>query len=424
MPKLKMTKANIRDLTVSEGRRQEEYFDIVMPGLVLKVNYGGSRTWFAIHYDDQKKNRWFKLGRYDDRGADELPTPESGQEWPRDLSLQGARQAARLFFQNKELYLRSPLSLNARVSAQWVFEAVVEKYIERRAVKLRSKREIERTLNKYVIPEWKGRKVASIACGDGKELHEKIAEAHGPRQADAVIANVRAVLKWVEDFESYYVCPVRAHRSDNDGMERDGRERALGADEIRLVWCAASQLGSFGAFVKLLLLTAQRREKVARMKWSEINDNLWTIPKELREKANAGILKLPRLALDIIDAQPHIAGNPFVFAGRLDGKPINGFSKPKLELDALLPDDFEHWTLHDLRRTARSVMTDLGISERIAEQVLGHKIKGVERIYNRSQYIEQKGTALLALANYVSQVIAPTPNVIALVERRAPATLA
>ncbi len=154
------------------------------------------------------------------------------------------------------------------------------------------------------------------------------------------------------------------------------------------------------------------------MRWHDLAEDLWNIPEERREKGNAGTLKLPQLALDVIARQPRIAENPFVFAGRLAGKPINGFSKAKKELDALLPDDFEHWTLHDLRRTARSVMTELKISVRVAEQVLGHKIKGVERIYNRSQYIEQKGAALLALANYVSQLIDPTPNVVRLGSRK------
>jgi integrase len=420
MPKLKMTKANVRALAVPKGRKQEEFFDLVMPGLVLKANYGGSRTWFAIHYDDAKRNRWFKLGRYSDHGADEIPEPESGQDWPRDLSLDGARQAARLFYRQKDLYLRNIKADKARVSAQWTFETVAESYLERRAAKFRSGREIERILRKYVIPEWRGRKVIAIMRGDGKELHEKIAEQNGPRQADAVIAIVRSVFKWVEEFENYYTCPIKAQRSEQlPGAH--GRERVLTAEEIKLVWEATASMGSFGAFLKLLLLTAQRREKVASMKWEELEGDTWTLPKEPREKANAGTLQLSKLALDIIAAQPRLAQNPYVFAGRLHGKAINGFSKQKEELDALLPEDFPHWTLHDLRRTARSVMTDLGINDRIAEQVLGHTIKGVERVYNRSHYKTQKAEALQAIANYVEQITDPSPKVVMLGKRKKPA---
>ncbi|MBR0994921.1 site-specific integrase [Bradyrhizobium japonicum] len=417
MPKIKMTIPEMRKLKPTPGK-QVDYFDTVLPGLVCRVSYGGSRTWLAVHYDDQKVTRWFRLGRYEEKGADEIPLPETGQEWPRDLSLEGARKAARLFYQHKDTYLRGAKSDKARVSAQWTFDAVAEQYLLRRAAKLRSKKEMERILRKYVIPVWKGRKVVSIMRGDGKELHEKIVEENGARQADAAIAIVRAVLKWVEEFENYYTCPVKAQRTEHSSRDEDGRERVLDPNEIRMIWAAAGDMGTFGALVKILLLTAQRREKVTRMRWTELDGDLWHIPKEPREKANAGTLRLPSQAIEIIAQQPRIAGNTFVFAGRLDGKPINGFSKAKKDFDDLLPDDFAHWTLHDLRRTARSMMTDLGISERIAEQVLGHKIKGVERVYNRSLYIQQKGDALSALANYISQLIDPAPNVVTLGIRR------
>ncbi len=181
MPKLKMTIPKLREIEPTPGK-QIEYFDLVLPGLALRVSYGGSRTWLAVHYED-KSTRWFRLGRYDEGGADEIPLPETGQAWPRDLSLAGARKAARLFYQHKEIYLRDTKSDKARVSAQWTFDAVVEQYLQRRAAKLRSKKDIERILRKYVIPVWKGRKVVGIVRGDGKELHEKVAEENGPRQS-------------------------------------------------------------------------------------------------------------------------------------------------------------------------------------------------------------------------------------------------
>ena len=76
------------------------------------------------------------------------------------------------------------------------------------------------------------------------------------------------------------------------------------------------EAGTFGAFVKVALLTGQRRAKVAAMQWADIQDGVWKIPVEAREKVNAGALKLPKLALAIIEAQPKVKDNPFVFAGR------------------------------------------------------------------------------------------------------------
>ena len=69
------------------------------------------------------------------------------------------------------------------------------------------------------------------------------------------------------------------------------RKRILSDDEIRAVWNAAT--GSYGRLVRFLLLTAQRREKVASMQWSDLAGNVWTIRTEEREKGNAGELVLP-----------------------------------------------------------------------------------------------------------------------------------
>lgn len=140
------------------------------------------------------------------------------------------------------------------------------------------------------------------------------------------------------------------------------------------------------------------------MKHADIVNGVWTIASEPREKGNAGIIKLPQPALDIINNQPKIAGNPFVFAGR-GHKATNSFTQGKNELSKLLPAEMPNWTLHDLRRTARTLMSNAGIRPDIAERVLGHAIPGVGGVYDRSQYLEQKSEALETLARYINQII-------------------
>jgi integrase len=188
------------------------------------------------------------------------------------------------------------------------------------------------------------------------------------------------------------------------------RDRILNDDELRAVWKQAN--GSFGAFVRLLLLTGQRREKVAAMRWQDIGiDGTWSIPAEDREKGNANRLALPEVALDIIKAQPRFASNPHVFAGRCDSH-FSGYSKSKAAFDAKVP--IAPWKLHDLRRTARSLMARAGVRPDIAERVLGHVIRGVEGIYDRHSYREEKAQALRALAGLVLNIVDPTDNVLAL----------
>ncbi len=132
------------------------------------------------------------------------------------------------------------------------------------------------------------------------------------------------------------------------------------------------------------------------------------IPAEKREKTNAGTLRLPQAVLEIIAKQPRIVDNPYVFAGRGKG-PFNSFSQRTEELNAKLP-DMPHWTLHDLRRTARSLMSGAGVRPEIAERVLGHAIRGVGGVYDHHSYIPEKADALGQLASLVGQIINPPPQ--------------
>jgi len=135
-------------------------------------------------------------------------------------------------------------------------------------------------------------------------------------------------------------------------------------------------------------------------------------------------LRLPEQALAIAEAQPVIFGNPQVFAGRGKG-PFNSWSQCKEELDAKILEQrrkhdknanpLPHWTIHDLRRTARSLMSRAGVRPDIAERVLGHAIAGVEGVYDRHAYDDEKALALKALAALMERIInPPADNVVAL----------
>ena len=132
------------------------------------------------------------------------------------------------------------------------------------------------------------------------------------------------------------------------------RARILDDDELRTLWKAAEANGVFGSFVRVALLTGQRREKVLGMRWEDIRDGEWCIPASDREKNTAGSLVLPQAALDIINAQPRFASNPYVFAG-IGSNPIGGMSKRKAQFDKQA--GVSGWTIHDLRRTARTLMS-------------------------------------------------------------------
>src|SRR5262249_32967416 len=143
----------------------------------------------------------------------------------------------------------------------------------------------------------------------------------------------------------------------------------------------AESNGAFGGILRMCLLTGQRSRKVSTMKWSDVTlDGEWSIPAEPREKDTARALVLPEAALAVIRAQPRLASNPYIFAGRGDG-PYRGFSQAKLHFDAKLS-GVKAWVIHDLRRSARSLLSRAGVRPDIAERVMGHAIVGVEGVYD------------------------------------------
>jgi integrase len=290
------------------------------------------------------------------------------------------------------------------------FKAVAENWLQRHvaAKQLRSEREIRRSLEMYVYPHWAERDFINIKRSDVAKLLDQIEDNNGSRMADVVLAYLRGMANWFSGRDDDYVSPfVRGMRRHQNGS----RDRILADAELRAVWKAAETNRDFGALVRLLLLTGQRLQKVASIKWADVGGGVWTIATVEREKGNAGSLALPAQALAIIEAQPRLGENPYVFAGR--GLGCRDFSKSKPPFDAKLP-KMPRWTLHDLRRTSRSLLSSCGVPPHVAEHVLGHKQVGgpIAAIYDRHRYDAEKAAALAKLAALIDGIVDPRDNVL------------
>jgi integrase len=407
MPKKRLTEEGVKKLKPPAQGKQIDYYDAVMPGLVLRLNYGGKKTWRALYYvpaiaGPKSKKAGQRIS---------MPTTHELGRFP-ILSVKAAREQARQF-------LGDPQKALAQAEVD-TFKDVAETFITRyvdgtrdRKVPLRSKNEIVRCLNTYVYPRWQRRPFRDIKRSDVTALLDQIEDNHGPRQADVVLAILRKMMNWhttrVDDYSSPIVPGMHRH---NGGDHK--RTRVLSDDEIRALWQAAA--GTYGALLKVLLLTGQRKDKVATMKRDDVVAGEWRIASVAREKSNAGTLQLPQAVLDLIAAQPRIAGNPYIFPGRGSG-PFNDFSARKADLDRAMPEGVPPWVTHDLRRTAKTLMARAGVRPDISERVLGHTIRGVEGTYDRHRYADEKAEALARLAALVATITNPPPaNVVALAE--------
>jgi integrase len=401
------TEASAKKLPLPPQGEQLDYFEKLRKGrtLVLRISYGGTKAWRVGYYINGKAQAK-TLGRY----------PEMGVKAARDTAYDFDPNAAFAAVQAGSL---------REVAEKWI-----KHYVERKG--LRSQDEIERILSYYVYPAWERKPFFEIRRGDVNELLDRLEDKHGASQADGVLAVLRSVMNWFATRDENYVSPiVKGMRRDQRPVSERARDRILDDDEIRAVWKACAENGTYGALVRVLLLTAQRLDKVVKMRRDDISQvGVWTIRSEAREKGNAGEIKLPQIALDIIAEQPIIDNNPHVFPGSARGRrhksadrsgppAFNSFSQRKAELDEKLA-AMPHWTLHDLRRTARSLMARAGVADNIAERVLGHAITGVQGVYNRHAYFDEKADALQRLATLVEMILNPPDktNVVPLAAHR------
>jgi integrase len=375
------------------GKRQV-IFDETTTGLALIVSPKGKKSFSIVARDPAGKQVWKVIG---DPAL--MTVPQARKDASEAVARVKAGEAA-------------VLPPEPPQAAPEAFKAVAERFVARwvdqggrkgDGIALRSKGEIERQLRIYVYPKWQDKPFMSIRRGAVNELMDDLVDNRGAVQADRVLATLSRLFNWYRNYDEHYVSPIIPEMRRSGSFTDRARKRILADDEIRAVWSACGEIGTYGALAKVALLTAQRREKVATMRWEDITDDgIWTIPTEAREKNNPGVLLLPKLARDVIKSQPQIEGNPFVFAGR-GKKAFNSFSAGKRDLHAKAP--IAPWVFHDLRRTARTLMARANVRPDHAERTLGHAVEGVEGVYEHHHHFEQKAEALETLAQLVERIL-------------------
>ena len=382
MPRRTLTDKSIAALTVA---KRTTIADPKLAGHYVRVTPNGAKTFVAVARDPRGHQVWHTIGSCD------LYTLDQARDLARDAM--------------------KAIKLGADRAGPQSFQAVAEEWLKRHveAKGLITGKERKRYLTKHILPEWAGRDFTSIKRSDIAKLLDKIEDNAGPTSADSALGVIRSICNFYASRNDDYSSPIIPGMRRTSSKE-NARTRILNDDEIRAIWKAAEANGTFGALVRLLLLTGQRRTTVASMRWEDVSvDGTWTIPGASRQKGTAGELVLPQQAIEIIRAQPRFASSPYVLAGRYAGVHFSNYGNGKKAFDAKLP-EMPQWGLHDLRRTARSLMSRAGIRPDLAERVLGHAIRGVEGVYDRHQYRDEKAHALKALAGLISTILAPTDS--------------
>jgi integrase len=233
---------------------------------------------------------------------------------------------------------------------------------------------------------------------DLRDVRDTLIEADTITAVNRLLASLGPMMRWAAEEDLISANFVGAIRRTKEAK----RERKLSKPEIKAIWNACGDLGphevakNYGRMVRFLLLTAQRRDEAASLKFGDILDGTW---RQVENKASRPhSIPLPPLARTLVGQGD---ARDYVFGGRL-GK-IGGFSKLKGLLDKA--SGVGDWRLHDLRRTAASNMQELKIRNEVVQAVLNHSLPGVGGIYLRAELEREKADALAMWAVALTKIV-------------------
>jgi integrase len=259
-------------------------------------------------------------------------------------------------------------------------------------------------LRREVLSKWSGRTVQEIKRREIIELLDAIVERGSPVSANRTLSHLSKFFAWCVSRDIIEVSPcIGVHRPSKETP----RDRVLTDDELRLVWLACETVDRpFGAIVRMLILTLQRRNEVAQMARKEINGNVWTLPATRAKNGVETDVPLSPEALDVLSKVEARGNYVFTMTGE---KPYGSFCRGMERLNREIAklnggNALAHWTLHDLRRTGGTGLQKLGTPMHVTEKILNHtggSFRGIVRVYQKHDYAMERRAALEAWARHV-----------------------
>jgi len=341
-----------------------------------------------------------------------------GAPWTPELARREAKRLLGLVANGKD---PADEKAKARLQAADTLRVIADQYLRnaKQRLKPRTYSEIER----YLLVSWKSLHPVSVFQITRRHISARIADIasdHGKVSAARARTALSSMFNWaIREGLDIATNPVLG---TNRPAQPGSRERVLTETELSAIWWASGE-DDYGRIVRLLLLTAQRRNEVGSMQWAELDtiSGLWTLPGARTKNHREHLLPLVPAALALLP--PRREGRDFLFGDgpRRSGDPHRGFSgwsKSKAALDEriaeALGEALPHWTVHDLRRSASTVMADrLGVLPHIVEAILNHVSghrAGVAGVYNRARYAAEMREALQLWAQYVAALPVQWPG--------------
>jgi integrase len=375
---------------------QTDYFDENVSGLALRVSKHGVKAWTFLYTAGGKRRR-ITLGRY----------PAISLAKARTLALE-AREAIAAG--------HDP----GRPQGAMTVAILVESYIEKHGVGLRTAAEIERRLRKNIVPVIGNIPLAELHRRDATRVVDAITRRGAPIEALRAFDDLRSMLRWAVSRGDLDHNPI-------EGMKKPAgskaRERVLSDDELRALWASLptvlTQSPMCQRIIRLCLLTAQRVGEVAGMTRSELDlkQRLWSLPGARTKNGHSHVVPLTDDAIQIIRESD---GGKFVFPSSAGSLPATAVAKTIKRAQERF--GIAQWTAHDLRRTALTGMAKLGVEPIVLGHIANHrtttKAGMTLSVYVHHAYEREKREALALWADRLRGIIAGGAEVVPIGRQR------
>ncbi|MBR0936700.1 site-specific integrase [Bradyrhizobium jicamae] len=395
----RFTDTFVRKLTVPAGKTDHIQWDPDLPGFGVRLRPG--KASYVVQYRVGLEQRRKSLGDV------------------RKVTVEDARTIARRRFAQVELGIdpdeeeaqrRADQEANART-----FEKLAELYLAAQDARLQDgtlRRNTyiaeERYLRRHCAPLQR-KPVAKITFEDVAALLRDLIKAHGPTSAARARGALSSFFAWCMR-QGFGVKANPTIGTDNPVYGKPPRDRVLTDAEIRCIWNHCLD-DDFGKIVRLLMLTACRRDEIGGLRWSEIDadQGKLAIPKERIKSRRPHELTLPATAIEIVRTVRRRNSRETLFGGGANG--FNAWSYYSLTLNARIAaaegKPLAPWRLHDLRRTVRTRLGKLGVLPHVAEMVLnhaGHKA-GIGGVYDHHDYEPEIAEALRKWEAHLIEIV-------------------
>ena len=378
-------------------------------GLYFVVPKSGKAYWM-LRFTSNKKRKEMTLAKYI------------------DLSLADARTAASLKMQQLRQGL-DPLVEKARTQqgSIKIVDDLFADWQEGNIKRLKYPSIPARVYRKDIAPIIGEIKLDSVNARDIRQVITSINNSGRPSIANDALAFCKQIFNHGIKLDLLGVNPASAFTVTDAGGIEKSKDRALSIEELNFFFEKAREnRDSFSRdnylACALLVLLGVRKGELTEALWQEfdLEEAKWRLPKE-RSKSGVGIvIPLPEVVLGWLkELQIRACGSDYVFPSRRRSKrpcmgkdtlnraitKLFGHEAGKKKQPPNQMGDMEHFTVHDLRRTCRSLLAAQGTPGHVAERCLNHKLKGVEGIYDRYDYFDERLKAFDKLAETVKEIV-------------------